>query len=55
MKGDCFTSAFFVRFSELMNKGDLQQIYHQCMIFANASAFLTITKLGFYFTFRRYE
>lgn len=40
--GDCFTSAFFVRFSELGSE-ETEGCYKKAMMFANAAAFLCIT------------
>ena len=59
--GDCFTAAFMVKYSEYQgiylwyfnkfvdSKEDEQEIFKKCMIFANACAFLCITREGLIF------
>jgi len=48
--GDCNTGSFFVKYAELFlnadNKEDEAKKYEKCLNFANAAAFLCITKKG---------
>jgi len=46
--GDCFTAAFFVHFLAVFNgeNKDEKKNYERCMNYANACAFLCITKKG---------
>jgi len=46
--GDCFTASFFVRYAEIIKSGEVDKtrIFKESMLFANASAFLCITKVG---------
>jgi len=45
--GDCFTAAFVARLSQLSTNGTTTtENYKKCMNFANACAYLCITKEG---------